>query len=244
MPATLLQIVYDACGEIGLVQPSVVAASSDSNIVRLLTMLNREGRELARSNDWTVLIRTHSFSTVADQSEYALPSDYDHLIRDTEWDRTNFQPMQGPLTPQDWEAIQSGSIGNAGPYRRYRLVRSASAASKKIVVDPAPPDTGDELAFQYVSGAWCTAANGTTLQTAMAVDTDLALLHQDLLTLGTIIRFKRSVGLDYGSEADEYASMLGREIARDRPSRTLDMAGQGSFRLISSANMPIGTIGS
>jgi hypothetical protein len=244
MANTLLQIVTDACGEIGLVQPTAVASSTDSNIVRLLTMLNREGRELARSNDWTVLIRTHSFTTVSAQPEYAFPSDFDHLIRDTEWDRTNDQPLQGALTPQDWEAIQSGGVANAGPYRRYRLVRSASAASRKIVIDPEPTTTGDELAFQYVSGAWCTAANGTTLQTAMAVDTDLALLHQDLLTLGTIVRFKRSVGLDYASEADEYASMLGREIARDRPSRTLSMAGQGGFRLISGLNMPIGSIGS
>lgn len=237
MANTPLAILIDACVEIGLVQPTAVVSSTDTNIIRLLAMLNREGRDLGKARDWTVLIRTHSFTTVTDQDEYDLPSDYDHLINDTEWDRAGLRPMQGPLSPRDWESIQSGSPAGVGTGRRYRLVRSASSTTRKIVISPTPDVDDDELAFEYVSNAWCTASNGTTLKTAFTLDTDLALLDQDLLTLGTIVRFKRSVGLDYSSEADEYNAMLNREKSRDRPARTLSMAGGNSgVRLLDELN--------
>lgn len=245
MANTPLQILIDACAEIGLVQPTVVASSTDTNIIRLLAMLNREGRDLARARDWTVLTRTHSFTTVTDQDEYDLPSDYDHLINDTEWDREGLMPLQGPLNPRDWETIQSGGPAGTGTGRRYRLVRSASSTTRKIVISPTPDVDDDELAFEYVSNGWCTASNGTTLKTAFTVDTDLALLNQDLLTLGTIVRFKRSVGLDYSSEADEYNQALNREKSRDRPSRTLSMAGGGfGIRLLDESNFNPSGLGS
>lgn len=243
MTATPLQIITDACLEIGLVAPSVVAGSSDSNIVRLLAMLNTEGRDLAKAREWTILIRTATVTTADGTAEYALPTDYSKLIRDTEWDRTNFRPLWGPLSPQEWEAIQSGSIGSSPPGRRYRIVRSASEASRKLVIDPTPTSV-DTLAYEYVSNAWATAADGTTLKSVMTLDDDIALLHQDLLLRGTIVRFKRSVGLDYASEADEYNVMLGREMARDRPARALNLAGRATFRLLSEENYNPLSVGS
>jgi len=63
---TLLQMVTQACGEIGIAAPSTVASASDMNAIQLLALANREGRECARSNNafggWQELRQEYTFN--------------------------------------------------------------------------------------------------------------------------------------------------------------------------------------
>lgn len=239
MSTTLLQIVQDAVDEIGAItRPSIVVASTDQNVKRLLVLSNREGRNLARSVNWTMLQRLHTFTTTASTEEYSLPSDYSRLIPDSEWDRTNYRPIMGPLSAEQWQTIKSGLIGTGIVGRRYRIVRSATSATRTFRVDPTPTVTGDTLAFEYLSDQWCTDTVGTTLQSAWAADTDLSLLDRDLMTLGLIVRFKRAVGLDYASEADEYAGLLSEVKSHDRPAPTLSIVPAPGEKLLGFDNLP------
>ena len=235
---TLLTIIGDASEELAFDRPASVTGSTDPGVLRLLQMSNREGRDLAEAAEWTALQRLHTFTTTADTDEYTLPSDYGRLLNDTEWDRTEARPIIGPLSPEQWQAIKSGSLGSGIYGRRYRILRSATSTTRKIRIDPTPSTTGDTLAYEYISNAWCTSSDGETLQTAWAADTDVTLLDRDLLTLGTIVRYRRATGLDYASESDEYMTMLHRKIARDRPSPTLNLARRSRLRLIGVDNLP------
>lgn len=53
--ATLLSIVQAITGELGLTVPTVAAASTDPQIVQIIALLNREGRELQQDWEWTQL---------------------------------------------------------------------------------------------------------------------------------------------------------------------------------------------
>lgn len=240
---TLLTIISDVAQELSLDSPASVIGSSDPTALRLLRMCNREGRDLAKSHDWTVLQRLHTFTTTATTEEYALPSDFSRLINDTEWDRTEARPIVGPMTPTQWQSIKSGTLGSGIYGRRYRVLRSSSNTTRKMRIDPVPSTTGDTLAFEYLSDAWCSSADGLTLQSEWAADTDVTLLDRDLLTLGTIVRYRRATGLDYASEADEYMTMFKREVSRDRPSPTLNLAQTSRLRLIGVDNLPETGIG-
>ncbi len=55
MSLTLLQIVSTVCAELGLQQPATVASSIDVGIQQLYALVNREGTELRKANDWTAL---------------------------------------------------------------------------------------------------------------------------------------------------------------------------------------------
>lgn len=235
---TLLQIITDASVELGLTPPTTVVGSTINTVARMLAMSNAEGADLAESADWTVLQRLHSFATVASTDEYALPSDYSRLLHDTEWDRTTAAPIVGPLTPQVWQTIKSGSIGSVTASNRYRIMRSTSATSRKFVVDPTPSAV-ETLVFEYISNGWCSNAAGSSVADVWAADTDLSLLDHRLMVLGVIVRFKRSVGLDFASEADEYAQVFTRKKAQDRPAPSLSIANRRlSDGLISTANLP------
>lgn len=52
---TLLQIVQAVTGELGLVQPATVVGATDLQTVQLYNLVNREGDNLKRMHNWTML---------------------------------------------------------------------------------------------------------------------------------------------------------------------------------------------
>lgn len=235
--ATLLAIIVDAVSQIGNIAiPTAVYSNTDETVVRMLALSNREGRDLARAANWTILQKLYTFPTVASTAEYALPSDFDRLLPDTEWNRSTYQPIMGPLGPEQWQVLKSGLIGSGVVGQRYRIYKSESTNSRTFRIDPTPSAV-ETLAFEYISTNWC-ASSGGTGQSAWAADTDVNILDRDLLTLGLIVRFKRAVGLEYASEADEYAQIFARTKAQDRPSPTISMIPRPGVRLLDVSNVP------
>ena len=51
----LLQIVSQACNEMGIAAPSTVAAATDLQTIQMYSLVNREGNELRQMHDWTEL---------------------------------------------------------------------------------------------------------------------------------------------------------------------------------------------
>lgn len=239
---TLLTLVQEICDEIGVQQPTAVISNTNQTIRQILQMAQREGRNLVKSANWTILQRLHTFTTDGSE-EYALPADYSRLLDQTDWDRSENRPLVGPVNPQDWQEIKSGLLGTGLAFVRYRIYRASGSAVRKIYVDPAD-SSGAQVAFEYISSYWCTDSGGTA-QAAWAADDDLLLLDEDVYKLGVIVRFKRAKGLDFASEADEYQLILDREKGQDRPAKTLNMAGSRSrVRLLTPWNSPETGLGS
>ncbi len=55
------------------------------------------------------------------QTQYAMPSDYDRLIDDTDWDKSRHWGILGPETAQQWQWLKSGYI-STGPRMRFRVL--------------------------------------------------------------------------------------------------------------------------
>lgn len=60
---TMLQLVQQATGEMGLTVPSSVAGNTASDTVQQLALLNAVGYELQRQYDWQALTKVHQFYT-------------------------------------------------------------------------------------------------------------------------------------------------------------------------------------
>jgi len=56
MPTTLLTMVQDTASELGLAPPAAVATATDAQTVQLLALMNRCGRILLQSQDWSQLV--------------------------------------------------------------------------------------------------------------------------------------------------------------------------------------------
>lgn len=168
------------------------------------------------------------------QIGYALPSDLQFFLAQTQWDRAFRWQMVGPLDAQQWQILQSGLMPS-GPRIRWRIYNNL------FWVNPIPSITQtDTIVYEYISSAFCNSAAGTA-QTAWAADTDTYVWPEHLLILGLKWRFLRAKGLDSTIEFATYQNALSRLIARSGGNTTLPLnASSGRMRLLSSSNIQDG----
>jgi hypothetical protein len=199
---TLLTIVQNSCDIIGLTRPTVVIASQDQNVRTLLALAQVEGRELLDRYSWPA----------------TLAPGFSYITSGTFWDRTLTQPVTGPLSPIEWQALKARTA--TGPYPSYRLFGG------KLYAYPAPA-AGNTWVFEYQSTYFCQSSAGAN-QSAWAVDTDVGVLDENLMELGIVWRFKKKNGLDYSEDFRSYEQKLANETSRAGGRRVLDMTGMGS----------------
>jgi len=198
MNYTLLELVQQVTSELFGTRPNLVIGNNDPQIIQLLALVNRLGRDLSRQYEWQRLNTEHSFTTVQGQTQYALPSDWLRQIPQTEWDRTSQWPLIGPATTQEWQIYKSVIISD-GPNLRFRI------ADNFLEVDPP---TGDlNLSFYYISKNWIDAGGGVTRYT-YAADTDRAIFDDSLMVTGLKVQWKASKGLDASFDLAEFRTML------------------------------------
>jgi hypothetical protein len=306
---TLLQMIQQACGELGLIQPSTIFGNSDQQIVQLLSLAQREGYETYKMSTkdygWQTLRAEYLFnvqstgiqnvsyaqgsnlitwitppaiqpavgwvisnsggsnatdftyptyvtavlsstqftvSTTAEntntsnsmavgQEAYPLPTDYDHMIVQTQWDRGFRWQLLGPLNPQEWQVLKSG-ISPTGPRRRFRIM------DNQFFIDPVPYDN-NQLVFEYYSYNWCLNGQTNSAQFRWTSDTDTYLLDDDTFILGMIWRYRMAKGLDYSEECTMWQNSIARFKGRQSSVRNLPInAQQTGIRLISNAQVP------
>lgn len=245
--AALIEIVNDACKQLGIPQASALVGNMDSDAAQYLAIANSCMEQIrdAPDNGWEILERLHEFTSVQGQAEYDLPEDYGRLIIDTVWDRSQLTPMQGPLSPALWQTIKSGLIGNGIYFTRYRVVRSATRPVKVFVVDPNSPNTGSPLVFEYQS-LWATATSDLSESNEFfTADNDVSLLPRKLVLLCFKWMWRREKGLEYSTYLEEYNQELDKWSARDRPQPGFSLTGPDYRQnFLGYVNMPDSGYGS
>ena len=217
---TLLTLVQNASDTIGLARPSAVVSSTDGNVRTLLSLANTEGRELLERYSWPATQIEVTHTTLAAELQGVMTTiapGFGYIINDTFWDRTLTQPVTGPLTPSEWQALKARTA--TGPYASYRL-RGGS-----LYAYPAP-SSGNTWVFEYQSTYFC-QSSGAANQSAWAADTDVGVLDENLMELGVVWRFKKKNGLDYSEDYRVYEQKLANEMARVGGKRALIMNAGG-----------------
>ncbi len=166
-----------------------------------------------------------------------LPDDFDHFLHDTMFDRTTRRQVIFPITPQSWQAIQAQPQLN----RVFLAARMRGMASGNTFVPAGyftpTPTAGDDVAYEYVTNKWATAADGTPQITFLA-DSDTTFLDEALIKLGLRWRFKSAKGLDYSEDFRTYQVQIQQAQARDGGSGVLNSTGIQLYNL--PPNIPIG----
>lgn len=232
---TALSIVQTVCSEIGLPFPTTAVSSTDTQILQIVALANREGKTLTKrpTYGWQQLQIEASFATVAAESQGALATiapGYKYIINDTIWNRSLRRPLFGPLTPQRWQQLKAMNM--VGPWNEFRI------RNGNIIFIPIP-SAGQQCDFEYQSGNWCTDSTGLITRSAYLQDTDLTLLDEDLVSLGVIWRWKKTKGLEYAEDFNEYERQVGDAIARDSSKDIISMGG-GWYDLAPSITVPAG----
>ena len=215
--ANLLTIVQRACRLLSIPVPTEVVNSTDTQVQQLYALANEEGDELAGTYDWQVMRKQHLFDTVASAVQSsAIPSDFDHFIANSFFNRTTMRMIYGPITPQEWQAIQAQPQLN-------RVFLAFVERDGQFLVTPTPP-AGQEIAYEYVTKHWAKSAAGVP-QTEFLADTDETYLDDKLFPLGLRWRFLKSKGLDYAEDFRTYQGERNQRMARDGGNGVIDTTG-------------------
>lgn len=217
---TLLTEIQGASSIIGLVKPTSVFGSSDQNTLTLLELAQVEGQELLERYSWqaTTEEATHTTLNLEDQGVITtIAPGFAYIVNDTFWDQDLTEPVTGPLSPLEWQALKARTA--TGPYASFRI------RGNDLLAYPAPP-AGNTWVFEYQTTYFCQSSGGAD-QSAWAADDDVGILSEDIMKLGLVWRFKERAGLDYAENYRVYEQKVANATARDGGKRTMDMNGGG-----------------
>ena len=292
MAYTLLQLVDQVSGELGLSQPAAVIGSTNNQTVQLLALAQRLGKDLVREFEWQRLVKAYVLQTTAGISttgtitagskvitsmgttvglevgnvvtgtgqapyaeilsvdsgtqvtlntpvatstaavsmtfakqDYAMPTDFDRMISDTNWDRTNHWRNLGTKTSQEWQWLQGGII-SVGPRERYRIYNNRLRIFQALT-------SIYTFAFEYVSNYWVMSTGATQGDKgAYTVDSDTAVFPDDLMLAGLKFYFLKAKKLDYAIELGEFTRALSYTKAQDVPVPAQSLAPIGMNPLV------------
>lgn len=214
---TLLTICQDTADELALIQPATIIGNVETTALRLLAAARASAKSLAR-RPWVVLVKEHTFNTANGTASYALPTDFQHMLVQTAWDRANNWRMWGPISASDWQQVKSGIVTTTQTRKRFRI--KPDAGVKKFFLDPTPTAV-EALVFEYLSDAW---ANGAALTSNWVADSDVALFDEYVLQLDLKWRVLRGLGLAYESERADAERETRHALANDGVMEVLNMA--------------------
>lgn len=232
---TILSICQNVLEEIGLTAPTSILGNTDDTAVRVLAAAQVAGKRLHRKHNWVALVTEYTFSTVVDQPDYALPSDFGWLENQTLWDRTNYEKIRGPLSAQDWQNYKSSVLATSATiWSRYRL-RNVSG-TVKFSLHPTPDAIVSQV-FEYVSTNWCESSVGTG-QASWQADADVGLIDEYLIERETKWRLLRSLGFTYDKEEIEAVEEFMTAKGRDGSAPVLSLETRRGPHFIGPADVP------
>ena len=180
--------------------------------------------DLLERVDWgepltvTTTITGPGTSNTDGSSNHTLPTDYTRTNRDKFTFYDNNQDRVGvPVTESGmWEYITD--LGTSGVYKYYRV--KGYEGNYTIDIYRAL-DSGDDISFQYMSKNWLRDSTGSTAKSSFTAADDIIVLPRRVIEVGTIARYRRRRGLEYGDMLTEYEELVQRYHADSRNLRTI-----------------------
>lgn len=227
---------------------------SDDSTARLIYQCIKDGtsKDAFRDLDWADLRNEYTFTTTGVEY-YTLPQDFDRIITDTIWDRTNDRKILGPVSPTKWQDYYSGLSGLTGLQRLCRLAgptftqvsNDLSDPRRRLRIYPDEPDdevtniAADQItvAFEYISTRYIVnvAEIGSNLSDTWKSDSDYSLIDDDVIEAAALWRVLRALGMSYSDEREEYNALINERASNDSGAETLSMNQVG---MIFGANTP------
>ena len=168
-------------------------------------------------------------SLVFGQTKYDLPPDYETITDRTQWDKSKHWEMLGPEDAQQWQWLKSGYI-STGPRVRWRIL------GQYFQIWPIM-NTSEYLGFEYRSKGWARSSDDA-IKNSFTADTDTTVFDDQIMILGTKLRYWQIKGFDTTALQQEYDRYLSVAKANDKGAPNLSFAPYPSKVLIGYANIP------
>lgn len=196
--------------EVGLIPVANFVESSEDNAKQMVGLLTSAGQELLELNAWPDLVKEYEIVVASgDTGVYALPEDFNYMIDQTGWDRSNNLPVGGPLSAQDWTYLKGRDLVSHTIYVSFRQFEN------KLHIFPQPPPVGLRLTFEYSSRYWvASAATLAPTADAISLGSDFVLYPHLLVVKMLKMKWLQAKGFDSSAAAMEFDTLLQGMIGR------------------------------
>lgn len=186
---TLLSIANDVGDETKGARPATIASNTNPDAQSMLRLINKCGKWMQKAYDWQILRAEQTFTSIAAETQTgALPSDFDRFIPETFWDRDTNNLITGPIGPVEWQGLKVQSFDSQN--KKFALRGGAILTQPALAADVS-------CAFEYIKVNWCDIAAGSGEKAAFTIDTDVALIDEELITRAAILEYLASEGQPY-----------------------------------------------
>ena len=214
---TLLSIANAVADETKGERPATIAANTDPGAQQILRLINKVGTRLMKIYAWNILRKEHAFTASGNETALAsMPSDFDRFVPETFWDRDSNNLLSGPVSSVEWNGLK---VQTYSSQNKKFIHRGGSILTQPVF------DSGVNLAFEYVSKEWCDVAAGNSPKAAMTLDTDVAIIDEELITQITVYEWLKAQGQPYGDAAGEAKSYLNMLTTHDDATDNIAVTG-------------------
>ena len=185
---------------------SWLTATADEFVEIRDDFLRETVNDLLDRVDWPSPIGAQTTISGTGAATYALPADFRRLQRNpySVYDDT-LDAYAIPITTDgDWVALVDSGI--AGADRFYRLSGYEGAFSIEFEAAPS-----SDIVISYVSNNWMASGSGVVGETFTSA-TDVLVLPDRLVEVGTIWRWRERKGLPFQDKYTEFNMLLGRYL--------------------------------
>jgi hypothetical protein len=236
---TVNQIMTRVAVECGLEAVSDPYGSVLQHYIQMKYLLQTAGEELCLAHAWEFLVKNFDITVAAgDDNEYDFPNDFQSMIDQSGWNRTTEEPIIGPLSAQEWQAV----IGT----QNQNLIRYAFRIfNGKVNLFPDPPEEGTNLNFQYQSRSFVQdAVDANMTKPSFTAGADIIMFDRTLITRLLKLAWLQAKGFDTVAAQGAVDQNFNFLTGKDQGARVLDAGGgRQSIHYLDGTNLPISGFG-
>jgi hypothetical protein len=213
---SLIDIIQGAARRVNYPQPSSAIGTTDSNIALLIDCAQDAGDDAVERVDWQSLKLVNPAQFVGDgtTAAFALPTGFKRLSPSDVFVSNLYPTWKLPGPVAEGDLLRLKALPMAIPVHVWRQVGGTAIGSGIVVpmVEFFPPlGVGEIVTFVYAKGMWiANSIGGLYSPVKWNADSDISLIHERIIRLGAVWRWKRRKGLDYSEEMNDYEGALDR----------------------------------
>lgn len=223
---TLLTIANNIADETKGPRPVTIAGNADPAAQNILRIINKCGVKLALAYDWNILRVEDTITAPGTETLVTaanMPADFGRFVPETMWDRDSNNLISGPITPVEWNGLK---VQTSSSQNKKFIFRGGAILTTPLI------GSGVTVAYEYIKKNWCDIAAGGTEKAAFTIDSDVALIDEELLTRYAAYEWLATEGqpfqLAMKSFEDYFTTLTDTEGATANVAVVADIFGQNS----------------
>ena len=223
---TLLTIADAIADDTKGPRPATIAANTNPDAQNILRIINKVGKTLIAKYPWNILREEHTFTAPGVETILAAaarPTDFAHFIAETFWNRDDNNLLSGPVGPVEWAGLKVQTFSSQN---KKFTDRGGDLLTQPVV------EAGANMAFEYIKKNWVDIAAGGAEKAAFTLDTDVALIDEELITRGGTYVWLKSEGQPFDDAKrdlkDYFDDLVENEISSGGVAVTADLFAQNT----------------